>query len=395
MAEAAGIITLLYVITILALTIGWFRIKRWKKDDTVPKTNISVVIPVRNEADNIGELLTDLLNQSYPKELHEVILVDDNSEDKTVEIVNDYRHKTQDARGKTQDARGKTQEARGKRQDERLEIVRNDGEGKKEAIRKGVEIAEGDLIVTTDADCRVGPEWLSSIASYYEKYNPKLISGPVILEKTYGFFKSFQSMELMSLVASGAGAIGINRPIMCNGANLAFEKEAYLEVNNDKKDLKYASGDDIFMLLKIKKLYGGRSVRFLKNQDAIVETSTKDSIREYFNQRFRWVSKSKGYRDPAIIIVALIVFLFNLSLLTCSILVGQFDILPRITAAMWIIKVIVDLPILLGFSMFARRDNVMGYYFIFAIGYVLFATVMAVVGNLPLGYSWKGRKIRN
>ncbi len=382
MAEAAGIITLLYVITILALTIGWFRINRWKKDDTAPKTKISVLIPVRNEADSIGQLLTNLLNQSYPKELHEVILVDDHSTDGTSEVVRGYQMPV-------------PSDVEGPDAGYRISLELNDGVGKKEAIRKGVEVAEGDLIVTTDADCRVGPEWLSSIASYYEQYYPKLISGPVVLEKTYGFFKSFQSMEFMSLVASGAGAIGINRPIMCNGANLAFEKDAYLQAQTDDKSRKYASGDDIFLLLRIKKLFGKKAIRFLKIREAIVETNAKRTLKAYLNQRLRWVSKSKGYRDPAIIIVALIVFLFNLSLLTCSILAGQFDILPRITAAMWIIKVIVDLPILLGFSMFARRDNVMGYYFIFAIGYVLFATVMAVVGNLPLGYSWKGRKIRN
>ena len=382
MLEAAGIISILYVITILAVTIGWFRLKKWDQEDKDPQTRITIIIPARNEAENIGSLLEDILDQSYPGELLELIVVDDYSSDDTAGVV--QSNWTQPAgQAGMQDAGC------------RIILVDNDNPGKKGAIRKGVELASGELIVTIDADCRVGTEWLTAIASYYTKYKPKLISGPVVIKESIGLFKSFQSMELMSLVASGAGSIGINQPIMCNGANLAFAKEAYLRANENKQDLKYASGDDIFLLLKVKRLYGSNSIRFLKSRESIVETRARNTLKGYFKQRFRWVSKSKGYRDPTIIIVALIVFLFNLALLSYSILAYNSLDLARICAAMWIIKVVIDLPILLGFSMFARRDNIMGYYFIFAIGYVLFTTIAAIVGNLPLGYSWRERRIRN
>jgi len=382
MLEAAGIISILYIVSILALTIGWFRLKKWDYEDKDPQTRITIVIPARNEAGNIGSLLEDILGQSYPGDLFETLVVNDFSTDDTAGVVEGYRTPRLRS-GQVPDA------------GYRIILVDNDNPGKKGAIRKGVVMATGELIVTVDADCRVGPEWLFAIASYYEKYKPKLISGPVVIKETFGFFKSFQSMELMSLVASGAGSIGIKKPIMCNGANLAFTKEAYLKANENNRDHKYASGDDIFLLLEIKKLYGSNSIRFLKSRDSIVATRAKNTLKGYFNQRFRWVSKSKGYRDPTIIIVALIVFLFNLALLSYSILAyNSFD-LARISAVMWIIKVLIDLPILLGFSMFAKRDNIMGYYFVFAIGYVLFTTIAAIVGNLPLGYSWKERKIRN
>ena len=389
MVEAALVVSVLYALTILGFTFGWFRIKRWKCD-ALASTKLSVVIPVRNEEENIEKLLEDLAGQNYPFELFEVIVVDDHSTDGTVDVIN--RIKNQDARRKTQDARRKTKYSILNTQF--FKLIKNDGEGKKAAIRMGVEMAQGDLIVTTDGDCRVGPEWLMNIATYYEKYKPRLISGPVVMEETSGLFRSFQSMEFMSLVASGAGSIGIGMPIMCNGANLAFEKEAYLQASNEK-DLKYASGDDIFLLLRIKKTFGRQSIRFLQSQEAIVETHSKGSLRSYLKQRLRWVSKSKGYRDPVIISVALIVFLFNLSLILCSILAHQSLELSQVTAAMWLGKVVIDLPLIMGFSMFAKRDKIMGCYLIFAIGYVLFATVMAVVGNLPPGYSWKGRKVRN
>jgi len=376
MLEAAAIISIFYVITILALTIAWFRIKKWDHEDKDPQTRITIVIPARNEGRKIKDLLESISNQQYPFELFETIVVNDASTDNTYEVVQRIRYRIQDTGC-------------------RIILVDNDIEGKKGAIRKGVVMASGELIVTVDADCRVGPEWLSAIASYYEKYKPKLISGPVVIKEAFGFFKSFQSMELMSLVASGAGSIGMKKPIMCNGANLAFTKEAYLKASENNRDHKYASGDDIFLLLNIKKLYGSNSIRFLKSRDSIVETKAKNTLKGYIKQRFRWVSKSRGYHDPTIIIVAMIVFLFNLVLLSCSILACSSLDLARIAAVMWIIKVIIDLPILLGFSMFARRDNIMGYYFVFAIVYVLFTTIAAIVGNLPLGYSWKERKIRN
>ncbi len=380
----AGAISFLYAFIIALLTAGWLRIKTWKKTDAHPEINISLIIPARNEAENIEGLLQGIVQQQYPSGMFETIVVDDHSTDNTVEVVQTFGYRMQDPSTTLRTGSGC-----------RMILVKNDGMGKKAAIRKGVEIASGDLIVTIDADCRVGSEWLSSIASYYEKHKPKLISAPVVIGETSGFFKSFQSMELMSLVAAGAGSIGINKPIMCNGANLAFEKEAYLEVNKNKEDLKFASGDDIFLLLKIKKLYGSRSIHFLKSPAAIVATRAKKSIRDYLNQRFRWVSKSKGYRDPMIISVAVMVFLFNLLLITSSIFAGQSLYLARAVAALWFIKILIDLPILISFSMFAKRDNIMGYYFIFSIIYVPFVVISAIWGILAGRFSWKARKIRN
>jgi cellulose synthase/poly-beta-1,6-N-acetylglucosamine synthase-like glycosyltransferase len=382
MVEAALVASLLYGLTILGLTVGWFRIKPWKHDAPAT-TRLSVVIPVRNEEENIESLLDDLVGQNYPFELYEVIVVDDGSTDGTKDIVERYRCRMPDASTSLSTGAGC-----------RIRIEESNGEGKKAAIRMGVKIAQGKVIVTTDGDCRVGPEWLMNIAAYYEEYKPRLISGPVVMEETRGLFRSFQSMEFMSLVASGAGSIGIGMPIMCNGANLAFEKEAYLQASNEK-DLEYASGDDIFLMLRIKKMFGRHSIRFLKNREALVETSTKGSLRSYLGQRLRWVSKSRGYRDPVIISVALIVFLFNLLLILCSVMAHQSLELSRITAAMWLGKVVIDLPLILGFSMFAKRDGIMGYYLIFSICYVLFAAVMGILGNLPFGYYWKGRKVRN
>ncbi|MEA3476781.1 MAG: glycosyltransferase [Bacteroidota bacterium] len=372
----AGAISFLYVFIIALLTTGWLIIKSWKKTDAHPEVNISLIIAARNEAENIEGLLQDIVQQQYPSGLFEAIVVDDHSTDDTGEIVQTFGYRMQDTGC-------------------RMILVKNDGMGKKAAIRKGVEMASGDLIVTIDTDCRVGSEWLSSIASYYEKHKPKLISAPVVIGETNGFFKSFQSMELMSLVASGAGSIGIRRPIMCNGANLAFEKEAFWEANSNAKDLKYASGDDIFLLLKIKKLYGSRSIHFLKSPAAIVETRAKKSIREYFNQRFRWVSKSKGYRDPMIISVAIVVFLFNLLLITSSIFACQSLYLTRAVAALWFIKILIDLPILISFSIFAGKDKIMGYYFFFQVIYVPFAVITAIWGILSGRFRWKDRKIRN
>jgi len=125
-----------------------------------------------------------------------------------------------------------------------------------------------------------------------------------------------QHLEFLSLVASGAASVNSGFPVMCNGANLIYEKKAFDEVNGFDANENYASGDDVFLLLKMKKHFGKRSISVLNKPKAIVYTEAKKTLSELTHQRLRWASKTKGYRDFAILFVAAIVFGFNLSIIT-------------------------------------------------------------------------------
>ena len=199
----------IYFILIMFYVWGWIKLNVFNYTKDFNPVQVSIVIACRNEEQNIGKLLTSLLNQEYPKDKIEIILVNDHSDDNTTNIINGFIQENQNIK---------------------LFILPEDLIGKKDAMTFGVKNACSELILTTDADCNAGPLWISSMVSYYLQYRPKLLSGPVLMENKT-LFQQLQTLEFASLVGSGAGAVGINKAIMVNGANLLFEKLNYLNSN--------------------------------------------------------------------------------------------------------------------------------------------------------------------
>ncbi|MBU2649968.1 MAG: glycosyltransferase, partial [Bacteroidetes bacterium] len=209
-----------YIILIGIFTAGWFRIKDFSFQEVAGRPSVSVIVAVRNEARRIGLLIGDLLKQEASFEL---IIVDDHSDDGTVEVVRRILEKHPGILYRL--------------------LKQPDGQtGKKAAIEAGIRASRGELVVTTDGDCRVGPLWVTALAAFYARYHHKFISGPVCYENKKGFLASLSSLEFLSLVGTGAGAIGAGMPIMCNGANLAFEKKVYMEIAATMQGREYASG---------------------------------------------------------------------------------------------------------------------------------------------------------
>ncbi len=285
-----------------------------------PVTFISVIIACRNSQDLIPALLENILSQDYPETLFEVIIVDDNSTDRTFETVSERM------------IPGK------------LIIVRNKGKGKKEAIRTGVDNSGGRLIITTDADCSMGKSWIRTIASFYENYSPDLIICPVKLESKKGFFSKFQELEYLGLQGITAGTAAGGSGVMCNGANLAFTRDAYLK---HMKNLRFElpSGDDVFLLHSIKKDSGSR-VMWLESFDAIVTTASSPALSLFLKQRKRWMSKWNAYDDGFTILTGIVVLMAVLLQLYAyvSVFFGIFLLWPLL--AILVLKSIPDYLIL-------------------------------------------------
>ncbi len=184
--------------------------------------------------------------------------------------------------------------------------------GKKNALKEGVVAANGSLIVTTDADCIPGPDWLKKICSFQQSQPCDLIICPVQLTDRKSLFARLQALEFKTLIASGAGAAGEGMPILCNGANLAFTKDAWMQSKHDLVD-EQMSGDDIFLLQSIKKR--GGVIRFLKSESALVFTEPAKTLAAFFKQRRRWASKSPAYTDLQLIFTACVVFSISFWLL--------------------------------------------------------------------------------
>lgn len=364
-----------YFIIILSYTIGWFKLKSFLPTSDAFKTALSVIIPARNEEDNIILLLEDLQKQDYPANMFEVTVIDDHSTDDTLNVVRSFIENNYDLNIKivslTSDNISETY--------------------KKNAISKGIETSKGELIVTTDADCRVRPEWLKTIAAFYEEKNCKMIIGPVAYHNETTFFEKLQSLEFLSLIAVGAGAAAIQKPVMSNGANLAYEKKAFEIAGGFTKD-KFSSGDDVFLMMKFRKMFGSGSIAFLKNSNSFVYTKAKKSVKDFINQRVRWASKNKGF-DLNILFVSVTVYFLNLLLLTGVILsLFQPELFPLIALAFGI-KLIIDIPILTGFVKFAKKTALLLYvipiYLIYPV-YIVISGAWGVFGN----YNWKERKIK-
>ncbi|TAJ09021.1 glycosyltransferase [Marinilabiliaceae bacterium JC017] len=253
------------------------------KKQPVNTSNISVIIPFRNEADQLGTLLNTLKTQSLPKDSWELILVNDHSTDQGLAVINQNQQTFTN-----------------------LRVINNDKQGKKAALKKGVSIARGEYIVTTDADCHFQTDWLKTIVSCIHHHAPQLIIGPVKMNGDDSFLSRFQEMDFLALQMCGAGAALAGTPFLCNGANLVFNKGLYQHVNLKEK---YQSGDDMFLLEAVKKSKG--VVHYLKSRSAIVETATAPTLQAFLKQRGRWLSKSPGYNDTTVIVVAVLVFFVN------------------------------------------------------------------------------------
>ncbi len=359
---------IVYGITIISFALGWFKIKHFRYAHQSGSESVSIVIACRNEEENIDHLIKSLLQQDYPEENTEIIVVDDHSEDNTYKILKKHAEKNN-----------------------HLKILQNPKkqQGKKTALTYGIQHCSSEIIVTTDADCRMGTKWLSTLAAYYSIHKPKMIIAPVAIEPSSNIFAQLQALEFTSLIISGAGAAGINKPMMCNGANLLFEKSLF---KNSTLQHEYASGDDIFLLLEAKKK-NSREIHFIKSGEAIVYTKPSQTLSGFFNQRIRWTSKSKAYRDFDIIITALTVaassFFLAFWLINSIFRPNEWYIF----VFLFMIKTMGDLFILIPGTKFFNQQNLLWLFLPLQLIYPFYIVATTFMGWLA-NFSWKGRKLR-
>jgi len=364
-------ITVAYLIVIGIITYGWFNLVN--SDDNqaaADDVNISVVIAVRNESSNILTLLKQVVSQDYSNTNFETIIIDDHSTDNTLQLINKFKVDAPHAR---------------------ITIVEAVGNGKKNAIKEGISNSSAELIVTTDGDCIVKPEWLKSIVGFYNSTNCKVILGPVVYENEKSIQDKFFSLDFISLVASGAGSVGVGLPLMGNGANIAFKRDVYYNTVDIGKSKKYTSGDDVFLIHNVAKKYGSSAIGFLLDNKAIVSTMSPKNLSQFFNQRTRWASKTTGYKLIWPIAVALIVLAFNLLLFVM--LVGSLWFTWLIPVYFLIIatKFLIDMPLVFSFLSFANKIKLKPLFFVMEFIYPIYIVIAAIASTI-FSFDWKGRE---
>ncbi len=362
---ASYFLCVLYAAFILIFIIGWNRMPFFHGESRADMPFlVSVVVPLRNESVHILRLLQALEKQTY--QYIEVILVDDHSIDHSFSVISDY--------------------ITGKKH---ISVIRAAGEGKKNALIEGIANSTGSLIVCTDADCVPHQCWIETIADFYEENHPDMIIAPVVMTFDNTAFRQMQALEFMSLQASTAGAACAGFPIMCNGANMAFTREAW---DNNSANLKHQklSGDDMFLMMSIKKKKG--KISYLKSDKAVVFTAPSNSVSEFFNQRKRWVSKSSSYRDRDVILSALSVFGVSFVIilnLVLAIFVNSSYWIPF--AFIFLVKIIVDRILLFSFGRFVRSSQLLRWVFPLSLIYPFYVITTAISGLFGK-FDWKGRR---
>ncbi len=354
------------VFTLYTILILYFA-KSWKQQsvnevDISTDIFVSVIIAARDEEENIIDILNCLVKQDYTADKFEVILIDDHSTDNTLSKASTVPLPN-------------------------LKLLKNpfNTTGKKGALKLGCQQAKGELLLFTDADCVVGENWISAYAKHYEKTRAYLISGPVLIASNDPW-SNIQSLEFMSLVQSGAGAIAAERPIMVNGANMAVVRSVYLE-HQTKLNEKWYSGDDMFMMLAILKEDRSK-ISFLNEHDGIVVTQAQPSLKKFLAQRARWAGKASGYRNNWINIVGGTVFLSNISI------VGLFLAQEWTLFGIFLFtKAIPDYRILYQAASFYRNKKVLAYFPVVQLLYPFYVLISILLVFLPI--RWKGRKLKN
>ena len=358
------IILTVYVFSISLLIYGFTRIKKYQKTDFKPKTSFTIIVPFRNEEENLPKLLESFTKLNYPNNLFEVILVDDSSKEK-FQILNS------------------------KFQVSVIDNVRVSNSPKKDAISTAMQHVKTNWVTTTDADCIVPPHWLLTFDNYIQENNVSMLAGAVSYQCENSFLHHFQQLDLTSLQGATIGSFGVKKAFMCNGANLAYTKSLFEKLNGFEGNDKIASGDDVFLLQKAANLFPDE-VHYLKAKEAIVLTKPTENWKSLFYQRVRWAAKTSSYQSTFGKFLGLIVFFGNLSFI-----IGFVFLLFGIWS--WQLFVLFVLPkfiidfVLLYLTNQLLTNTRLRYLFLSSLFYPFFSTCVALYSFFG-SYEWKDRR---
>jgi len=283
---------------------------------------VSVVVAARNEEKNITALLKGLAGQDYPHGLLEIVVVNDGSTDRTPIVISEF----------ISDA------LLCSRID--ISLINNPFAGKKGAIRYGIGKATGELILTTDADCEVGPGWVSAFAGCYAATGNDMILGEVYQKPAGGIVSQFGRFEFSALQGITEAAVAAGWPVMCNGANMGFLRDVYMRHCGELRD-ELPSGDDMFLMHAVSR--GGGRIGYAGSSAATVVTAPAVTAAALLRQRARWASKAYYYSDRATFTLAAATVACNAAV-TAAALISIFK--PEyliLTALLYAIRFMPDL----------------------------------------------------
>ena len=373
MLVIAVIILLLYLFLIGKFAFAIDKVTVFKLNDSPAKTTFTVIIPFRNEAENLPALLNSIAELNYQNSLFEIILVNDDSEDISKEIVSKFMSTS---------ALDITL----------IENERQSNSPKKDAISSAIKISKYDWIITTDADCVLPKYWLDSLDVFVQQNDVKMVVGPVTYHQVNGFLKHFQLLDFLSLTGSTIAGFGINKPFLCNGANLGYKRSFFNDINGFEGNDTIASGDDIFLMEKALKT-DKNSVKYLKSKQATVQTLAQPNFKSLLAQRIRWANKTSNYNNNFAKLVGLLVLLANSVVVIGFVLVALGLFQFKTFTYLFLLKLLIDFLLIYKTSVFFSKEQALKYYLPSSLLYPFFSVYVAVVGSFST-YKWKNRRFK-
>lgn len=357
---------IVYGAVLLWLESLWTGMDLSSKKDPIHET-LSILIPFRNECDNLPSLFSSLLALEHRP--FEVVFIDDHSDDEGWKMLQKLIIENEDL-------------------DIRFSIVQNKGQGKKEAIETGIGTAIGEIILTTDADCLLPPNWIGTYIASFRDQKLQFLAGPVMSRGQSNFLEVFQQIEWGSILLLTQSGFALSQPFMCSAANMGYRKEAFLKVGAYAGNKAYLSGDDEFLLKKIIQAYGGGAAGYLQGNP--VRTKPETTWKRLFAQRARWASKWKVHGSLGHALLALVPFLMQLFFLGSLALWGLGWLGILVFFYLWAVKILIERKVLgRVLKDFGLRYGII-YYLLTSIWhpfYVLNVGLQAAFGKIQ----WKGR----
>lgn len=372
-----GVFTAAYCLLILLYWYWFLKVEKYTlKEGLIPATRFSVIVPARNEEAVISQCLKSILKQNYPADLFQIIVVNDHSTDATADMV----------------SAAVTTNAQIKLIQLADYVDANVNAYKKRAIEIAVSQSNGSWIITTDADCIVPENWLLQFDHYIQQKNPVFIAAPVMFSLVPNWLGLFQVLDFMSLQGITAAAVAAGSHTMCNGANLAYKKEAFEKVGKFKGIDHIASGDDMLLMYKIKQHYPNQ-LGYLYNSNMIVQTAPMSTWKGFLNQRIRWASKANSYSDKTILPVLILVYCFN-AILLAALVAGIFmpEIYPWVCYSL-ILKTVVELIFMIPVARFFKLSITLIFFPLMQPFHIFYTVIAGWLGKFGT-YQWKGRTVQ-
>ncbi|WP_299147879.1 glycosyltransferase [uncultured Dokdonia sp.] len=368
---------LLYGIIILGFALEIKHAGTFSQTCDIPSTTFTVIVPFRNEEVHLTNLLQSLAEVDYPQNSWEIILVNDASTDNSLEVINkcisQYALTNIDV----------------------INNVRTSASPKKDALQTAIHTSKHQWIVTTDADCTVPINWLNTLDAIIQQQSPLMVIMPVAIATTVqpSFLTAYEQLDFLSLMGATAGSFYMGLPFLCNGANLAYDKEAFTAVQGFANNNHIASGDDHFLLEKFQEKFKNR-ISYLRSPDAIVTTQPQEQWNKFIAQRTRWAAKSSAYTFWFSKLMGILVLGVNF-LSVVGVLYYAFAKAETQSIILMglVIKLVVDVILIATETYFYNRKRYLKWYPVVVVCYPFISTFIAL-RSLTTGYQWKGRNYK-